>query len=70
MSSVSDQLREAIQRYGTVYALSRDSGISQPVIGRFLHGQRGLKLATVDRLCEFFEMHLTRPKRRPQKRRR
>jgi hypothetical protein len=61
--AVSEQLREAIHTYGSVYAVARDSGIAQPVLNRFVIGERDLKLATVDRLCGFFGMHLTRPKR-------
>jgi DNA-binding phage protein len=61
--TVSEQLREAIRRYGSVYAVARDSEIVQPVLNRFVSGERDLRLATVDRLCEFFGMHLTRPKR-------
>ena len=61
--SISDQLREAIRNYGSMYAVSRDSGVSESSLHRFMTHQRDLYLETVDRLCELFEMHLTRPKR-------
>jgi hypothetical protein len=68
--SLSDQLREAIRNYGSVYAVARDSGVSQPVLQRFVTDQRDMYLKTADRLAEFFEMKLTRPKRtKPSKRR-
>jgi len=60
--AVSEQLREAIQNYGSVYAVARDSGVSQSALQRFVTEERDLYLATADRLCEFFGMHLTRPK--------
>ena len=64
---ISEQLRQAIRNYGSIYAVSRDSGVSQPALQRFVTQQRDMYLATADRLCEFFEMRLTRPKRRKPK---
>ena len=62
--SITEQLKEAIRNYGSQYAVARDSGVSQPSIQRFMVGERDLYLATADKLCEFFGMHLTRPKRK------
>ena len=61
MVSISEQLKKAIRAYGTVYAVARDSGVSCPVLQRFVAGQRDVYLATADRLCVFFGMHLTQP---------
>ncbi len=58
-------LREAIRAYGSVYAVTRDSGISQTVLNRFLRGDRDLYLETAGRLADFFGMNLTRPTRKP-----
>jgi len=63
--SITDQLQEAIEGYGSIYAVARDSGVSQPSIHRFMAGERDLRLATADTLCEFFGMHLTRPTTKP-----
>ena len=66
--SVSDQLRQAMRQYGTVYAVYRDSGIDQAVLRRFAARQRGLSIETIDRLCAFFGMKLSKPTRtRPEK---
>ena len=65
---ISDQLREAIRAYDSVYAVARDSGVSQTTINRFVNGERDLYLGTVDRLCDFFGMRLTRPTRKRTKR--
>ncbi len=61
--SISDQLREAIRKYGSLYAVARDSGVSESSLQRFMTHQRDIYLETADRLCELFGMHLTRPKR-------
>ena len=63
--AISDQLREAIRSYGSVYRVAKDSGVSQPVVQRFVKGERDLRLETVDRLAAFFGMELTRPRRKP-----
>ena len=60
--AISDQLRAAIRAYGTLYAVSRDSGVSYAVLQRFMADERDIYLATADVLCDFFGMHLTQPK--------
>ena len=66
--TVSDQLRQAMKQYGTVYAVYRDSGIDQAVLRRFANGQRGLCVENIDVLCAFFGMKLTKPTRtKPEK---
>ena len=59
--ALSDQLREAMSDYGSIYAVARDSGICQPVLNRFYRGDRDLHLKTADKLADFFGMKLTRP---------
>ena len=66
--TLTEQLREMIQDYGTVYAVARDSGINQAVLQRFVTGERDMYLSTADKLAEFFEVRLTKPKRAKQKR--
>lgn len=63
--SVSDQLREAIENYGSVYSVARDSGVAQSTLHRFVRKERDLYVSTVDQLCTFFGMHLTRPTTKP-----
>ena len=49
---ISDVLRDAIKRSEmTVYRLAQESGVSQPVISRFVSGERDLRLETADRLA-------------------
>jgi hypothetical protein len=70
MAKISDQLRTAIRKYGSVYSVARDSGVAQPVVNRFVRRQRDLKLRTVDRLCDFLGLELKPklPKRSAKKR--
>jgi transcriptional regulator with XRE-family HTH domain len=50
---VSKGLREAIQGRGlTAYAAAKQSGVSVDAVQRFLKDERGLNLATVDKLAE------------------
>jgi len=65
--SITEQLRKAIENYGSTYAVSRDSGVNYSMLLRFISGKRDLRLETADRLCQFFGMHLTRPKRTKDK---
>ncbi|MFC1596572.1 helix-turn-helix domain-containing protein [Planctomycetota bacterium] len=64
---ISDQLRQAVQAYGSVYRVAKDSSVPQPTLQRFITGQSELSLPHVDRLCKFFGMKLTRPKQKPRK---
>ncbi len=59
--TISQQLRDAIRNYGSVYAVARDSGVSQSALNRFATGERGLQLETADRLASFLGMRLTQP---------
>ena len=65
--TVSQQLKTVIDGYGSQNRLAKDSGVRQQTIQRFMSGARGLHVDTVDRLCEFFDMRLTRPKRKRAK---
>ncbi len=50
---VSKGLRDAIQCRGwTAYAAAKQSGVSVDAVQRFLNEERGLNLATVDKLAE------------------
>jgi plasmid maintenance system antidote protein VapI len=41
-----------------VAAVSRGAGIAQPVLHRFIHGERDLTLRTADRLMEYFGLEI------------
>ena len=65
------QLKTAIAKSGlSVYRLAKDSGVSQPVLCRFVNGQRGITLATASRLVETLGLELVEKKRKPKNRKR
>jgi plasmid maintenance system antidote protein VapI len=52
----------------TIYRLAKDSGVSQPVVSRFVNAKRGVTLATASKLAETLGLELTPKKRRKAKR--
>jgi transcriptional regulator with XRE-family HTH domain len=56
---IIDELREAmIKSKLTQYRIAKDTGVRQPVLSRFLTGQRGVSFTTAARLCEYLKLHL------------
>jgi len=54
-----DDLREAILNCGeTEYRVSKESGVAQPILNRFLRGERGISLETAAKVCEYLGLHL------------
>ena len=60
-SGIVDQLRKAIKESGlTQYRIAKDSGVPQPVVNRFVTGERGLTLESAAKLCLLFRLRLAR----------
>jgi transcriptional regulator with XRE-family HTH domain len=60
-TSVITELRDAIVKSKlSQYRISKDTGVRQPVLSRFLAGERGISLRTADKLCEYLKLHLAR----------
>lgn len=52
----------------SINAVALASGVPQPVLQRFTSGERSnLRIDTMDKLCEFFGVRLTAPKRKFKK---
>jgi transcriptional regulator with XRE-family HTH domain len=50
--TISQVIRDAIKRRGlTAYAVAKQTGVSVDPIQRFLNGERGLRLSTVERIA-------------------
>jgi transcriptional regulator with XRE-family HTH domain len=50
--TISERLKLAMEASGlTPYALAKASGVNASAIQRFLHGERSLKLESVDRIA-------------------
>ena len=67
--TLSYQLREFIESRGiTAYALGKDAGVDATVIGRFLAGERDLRLGTADRIAQALGLRLVEVAARPARR--
>ena len=42
----------------TEYRLAKDAGVPQPVINRFMRGERGITLETASKICNLLKLHL------------
>jgi transcriptional regulator with XRE-family HTH domain len=57
---IDEQLKRAILNYtGTAYQVCKGSGVSSPIMSRFLSGERGINLETAAKLADFLGMELT-----------
>ena len=65
METLADQLRQAVnQCEWSLNSIAREADIPQPVLYRFVNGQRdAIRLDTADKLCQLFAMRLTKPKK-------
>jgi plasmid maintenance system antidote protein VapI len=62
--NISETFKAAIKRRRlTAYAVGKAAGVRPHVIQRFLNGERGLTLATADKLAEALELEM-KPKTR------
>jgi hypothetical protein len=66
---LSDQIRNAVANCGqTRYAVSKATGISQATLSRFMAGERGLPMKTLDVLADYLGLNIiTTGKGRSQK---
>jgi hypothetical protein len=63
-NSFSDQLRQAVRESElTRYAISVKTGIDQGTLCRFIRGERGMSLDSVDKLMECLELEI-KPRRK------
>ncbi len=54
-----DELRQAIIHSGeTEYRVAKESNVAQPIVNRFLRGERGISLETAAKLCKYLRLHL------------
>jgi transcriptional regulator with XRE-family HTH domain len=56
---LSDQIRRAVESSGkSRYAIFKATGIDQATLSRFMSGQYGLPMKTLDRLADFLDLSL------------
>ncbi len=62
---LSVQIRQAVDGCGvTRYGISKATGISQPTLCRFVSGERGLPMKTLDVLADYLGLNITVGKQR------
>jgi len=67
-TKLSDQLRRAIADCGqTRYAISKATGIAESTLSRFMAGERGLPMKTLDRLADYLDLDIIAGKSRRRK---
>jgi len=55
----SDEVRTAIESCGmSRYRISRETGIDAAILCRFVHGQVGLSMASLDKLAPCIGLHV------------
>lgn len=65
---LSDQIRRSIETCGlTRYRISKETGIDQSNLSRFIHGEVGLSMDSLDRLADLLDLNITTDKRRQPK---
>ncbi|MBX6312715.1 MAG: helix-turn-helix transcriptional regulator [Isosphaeraceae bacterium] len=63
---ISRSLRQTIRERGlTAYAAAKQAGVSVDAVQRFLNAERGLSLATADKLADAFALTLCPDDRPP-----
>ena len=59
-TKLSEQVRQALNGCGlTRYRVWKETGISQVALSRFVNGERGLPMKTLDRLADFLDLNIT-----------
>ena len=67
-TKLSDQLRQAVENCGqTRYAIGKATGIAESTLSRFMAGERGLPMKTLDKLADYLDLDIIAGKRRRQK---
>jgi hypothetical protein len=57
--SLSDQLRQAIERSGVSrYSIWQQTGIDQGSLSKFMDGERGLSIESIDKLADLLGLHI------------
>lgn len=61
IQSMAEVIRAAIEESGmTINAVAKGAGVAQPVVYRFMVGERGLSLHSADKLCRYLGLKLVR----------
>jgi hypothetical protein len=62
---LSDQVRDAVATCGkTRYAIFKATGIDQAVLSRFMTGKGGMETGNLDKLADYLQLNIQKPKRK------
>ena len=62
---LSEQIRNAVERCGqTRYVIAKATGIDQATLSRFVNGERGLPMKTLDTLTDYLNLNIQASKRK------
>ena len=62
---LSEQIRRAVDDCGqTRAAIGQAADIDESTLSRFMSGERGLSMKTLDRLADYLDLNITLGKRR------
>jgi DNA transposition AAA+ family ATPase len=65
--SLSDELRQAVERSGvTRYSIWQQTGIDQGSLSKFMDGERGLGMESIDKLADLLGLHIVAKPARPR----
>jgi DNA transposition AAA+ family ATPase len=57
--SLSDELRQAVERSGlSRYSIWQQAGIDQGSLSKFMDGERGLGMESIDKLADLLGLHI------------
>lgn len=62
-TTMSETIRTTIHDSGlTLYRVAKDAGVAYAPLHRFMNGERGLSVESLDKLCGFLGLELTKRK--------
>ena len=62
---LSEQIRHAVETCGqTRYRIAKETGIDAATLSRFVNGERGLPMKTLDVLADYLVLNITATKRK------
>ena len=69
MGDLADDVRTAIRESGlSRYEIAKKTGVSQSVLSRFMSGETGMTLATLERIAPLLGLEIVIRKRRKKER--
>lgn len=65
---IEETLKKCIEKSGlSRYQISISTGVEQSALSRFMSGERTINLQTAEKLMKFFDLQVTKKKRKPRK---